>query len=211
MGFTERLVQDNTGAWQAAVGHRFVRELFAGSIDDAVLADYLVQDYQFCDAFVALLGAATATAPDLESRLPLARQLGAFAGDEYDYFTATFDQLGVPESDRTRPQLKPVTADFIALMRRATRSGSYPHALGVLVVAELLYRDWATSISTWPSAPKHRGWVEVHNNPEFNSWVDWLVNQLDHHEPADDVTRNGVATTFSRAVELELAFFDACY
>jgi len=211
MRFVERLVHDNATAWRAAVGHRFVRELFAGTLDDAVLADYLVQDYQFCDAFVALLGAATATAPDLTARLPLARQLGAFAGDENDYFTETFDELGVPETDRTRPQLKPVTADFIAVMQRATQGGSYPQALAVLVVAELLYRDWATQIPTWPSQPKHRGWIEVHNNPDFNAWVDWLVDQLDRHEPSDEPTRSEVANTFARAVELELAFFDACY
>ena len=36
-------------AWDAAVDHRFVWELFAGAIDDRVLADYLIQDYQFFD------------------------------------------------------------------------------------------------------------------------------------------------------------------
>ena len=176
-----------------------------------MLADYLVQDYQFCDAFVALLGAATATAPDLASRLPLARQLGAFAGDENDYFTATFDELGVADADRRHPRLEPVTADFIAVMNQAAQSRSYPQAIAVLVVAELLYRDWATSIPDWPTEPKHRGWIEVHNNPDFNAWVDWLVDQLDHHEPGDPETRQAVAEIFARAVELELAFFDACY
>lgn len=71
-------------SWSAAVGHRFVSELFDGSLEDGRLAAYLVQDYQFCDAFVALLGAATASAPDLASRLPFARQLGFFAADEND-------------------------------------------------------------------------------------------------------------------------------
>lgn len=211
MGFVDDLVQANRGAWDAAVGHHFVRELFAGTLDDDVLADYLVQDYQFCDAFVALLGAATASAPDLAARLPFARQLGAFAGDENDYFTATFDELGVSNADRTQPTVKPVTAEFIALMESTTADRSYPHAVAVLVVAELLYRDWATSNPAWPTEPKHRGWIEVHDNPDFNAWVDWLVAELDRHEPADPAVGADVAATFKRAVDLELAFFDACF
>lgn len=211
MGFVNRLKLANATSWHAATGHRFVDQLFAGTLDDAVLADYLVQDYQFCDAFVALLGSATATAPDMAARLPFARQLGAFADDENDYFTATFDELGVPAAERTQPTLKPVTTEFIALMTDATRRRSYPHALAVLVVAELLYRDWATRDQPWPRAAKHHGWVRVHNNPDFNAWVDWLVDQLDRHEPAEQALSDDVAATFARAVELELAFFDACY
>ena len=211
MGYVDDLRQANTTTWTAAVEHRFVTELFAGTLDDDRLAGYLVQDYQFCDAFVALLGAATLTAPDLATRLPYARQLGAFAGDENDYFTATFDELGVSSQDRTQPALRPVTVQFIELMHEAATSRSYAQAVAVLVVAELLYRDWATTDLSWPDAPKHRGWVAVHNNPDYNAWVDWLVDQLDRHEPGDPDAHADVAAVFRRAVELELAFFDACY
>src|SRR5690606_17594012 len=42
--YTERLRAGTEPAWTRAVEHRFVRELCAGSVDDAVLANYLVQD-----------------------------------------------------------------------------------------------------------------------------------------------------------------------
>jgi thiaminase/transcriptional activator TenA len=42
------------------VGHRFVKELFAGSVPDAVMARYLIQDHRFLDSFLTLLGAALA-------------------------------------------------------------------------------------------------------------------------------------------------------
>ena len=209
--FVQQLKAASGPAWSAAVGHRFVTELFEGTIDDGRLATYLVQDYQFCDAFVALLGAATASAPDLTSRLPFARQLGFFAADENDYFTATFDELGVSEADRTDPDLWLVTRAFIALMREAAATRSYAGALAVLVVAELLYRDWATSDLPWPTAPKHRGWVEVHATPAFTTWVDWLVAELDTHVPADASERDLASEFFARAVALELAFFDSVY
>jgi thiaminase/transcriptional activator TenA len=210
-GFLESLLATTRATWQAAVEHRFVDELFAGTLADDRLAAYLVQDYQFCDAFVALLGAATATAPDLATRLPFARQLGAFATEENGYFEQTFDALGISDDLRTAPQLRPVTRDFTELMETATRSRSYPQAVAVLTVAELLYRDWAARPLPWPEDPRHRGWIEVHNNPQYNAWVDWLVAQLDAAEPADAGERERVRAAFTRAVELELAFFDACY
>ena len=43
--------------WQAAIQHRFVDEIFAGTLSSEHLRHYLVQDYQFVDRFVALLGA----------------------------------------------------------------------------------------------------------------------------------------------------------
>ena len=52
-----------------------------------VLARYLVQDYQFCDPFTALLGQGCASAPALPERLVFARQLGMFADDENTYLS----------------------------------------------------------------------------------------------------------------------------
>jgi thiaminase (transcriptional activator TenA) len=210
-GLVDPLLSANEATWRAAIEHRFVDELFAGTLEDDRLAGYLIQDYQFCDAFVALLGAATATAPGLSSRLAYAGQLGAFAADENTYFTQTFDELGVAEDLRTQPELRPVTREFAALMLEAAGSRSYPRAVAVLVVAERLYRDWAARPLPWPDRPRHRGWIEVHNNPQFNAWVDWLSAELDRAEPDDPDERSHVEQDFARAVELELAFFDACY
>ncbi len=211
---SNRLRLRATADWEAAVGHRFVDELLAGTLDDAVLTTYLVQDYQFCDAFVALLGAATATAPDLATRLVFARQLGFFAADENTYFVDSFDALGVREQDRVAPELTSATRDFDAVMREAAASRSYPAALAVLVVAEWLYLDWATRPDADPAAatrPEHLGWVDLHRGPDFTAWVDFLRTQLDTHEPADPAEADLVTSLFDRAVRCELAFFDAAY
>lgn len=58
--FAGRLRTASDDQWQASVQHRFVEEFFAGMVSDEVLARYLVQDYQFSDAFVAILGACVA-------------------------------------------------------------------------------------------------------------------------------------------------------
>ena len=45
VGFAEELRQSCISDWNACVKHRFVNEIFDGSLSDAVLRKYLVQDY----------------------------------------------------------------------------------------------------------------------------------------------------------------------
>ncbi|MDI2034435.1 TenA family protein [Paenarthrobacter nitroguajacolicus] len=212
MGFANELRNQYAEDWNAAVNHPFVDQLLDGSLSDGRLRRYLIQDYQFCDAFTALLGQAVASAPSLPSRLVFAGVLGGFASDENTYFQDCFNELGVPEADRSAPALEPVTQDFDNLMRSALASRSYPDVLAVLLVAEWLYGDWAARAgdpASWPAAPKHSEWIRLHNNPEYNAWVAWLRDEFDAVEPASPDVRNRVSETFREAVRLERAFFDA--
>src|SRR5271156_2727772 len=74
--FTETLRDASEPGWSDAVGHPFVKELFAGAVPDAVLARYLIQDHRFLDSFLTLLGAALASAHTFEARLRFGRFIG---------------------------------------------------------------------------------------------------------------------------------------
>jgi thiaminase/transcriptional activator TenA len=58
------------------VRHRFVEELFAGAVLNAVIARYLIQDHRFLDSFLTLLGAVLASADTFEAKLRFARFIG---------------------------------------------------------------------------------------------------------------------------------------
>lgn len=210
---TERLRAAAEPDWSAAVTHRFVRELAAGTLDRAVMRRYLVQDYQFLDAFVALLGAAIHAAPALPQRLPLGRFLGMVASEENTYFQRSFDALGVPEAERSAPALAAPTAGFQALMREAAASGRYGAMVAVLTVAEWVYLCWAAPLAGRdPGWFVFREWIELHSGPGFEAWVGFLRDELDRaHAAADAAGRAEIAALFRRAVALERAFFDAAY
>jgi thiaminase/transcriptional activator TenA len=210
---TERLRAAAEPDWSAAVTHRFVRELAAGTLDRAVMRRYLVQDYQFLDAFVALLGAAIHAAPALPQRLPLGRFLGMVASEENTYFQRSFDALGVPEAERSAPALAAPTAGFQALMREAAASGRYGAMVAVLTVAEWVYLCWAAPLAGRdPGWFVFREWIELHSGPGFEAWVGFLRDELDRaHTAADPAGRAEIAALFRRAVALERAFFDAAY
>jgi thiaminase/transcriptional activator TenA len=209
VSFSDRLRTANLATWTAAVEHRFVDELWAGTVDPAVLRRYLVQDFQFCDAFLALMGGAVAACDDAAARVVHARQVGLVAGDEHDFFHAAFDTLGVPAADRVSPTPAAPTRGFTALMDSAREEAGYPEILAVLLVAEWLYLDWATRDQEPPADPIAREWIDLHRGPAFEAWVGFLRAELDRVAPEADVER--VGRRFAEAVELERAFFDAAY
>src|SRR5467141_2271316 len=71
--FTETMRAESEAGWSHAVQHRFVNELFAGAVPDAVMARYLIQDHRFLDSFLVLLGAALASADTFAARLRFGR------------------------------------------------------------------------------------------------------------------------------------------
>ncbi|AFK52673.1 TenA family protein [Tistrella mobilis] len=199
--------------WSAVTGHRFTDELIAGTLDDAVLARYLVQDHRFIDAFVALLGAAIASADRFEARIPLCRFAAMVTSDENDYFLRAFKALGVDEAMRADLPDHPATATFKALMAEARLTADYACCLAVLVVAEWSYLSWAERAGgRLPPRFEHAEWITLHDNPFFREFVGWLVSELDRvGAMLDDAARARVEDLFRRAVAAERAFFDAAY
>jgi thiaminase (transcriptional activator TenA) len=211
--FSSQLRELTGPTWDAAVGHRFVDEIWRGELDGDVLTTYFVQDHQFVDAFLALMGAAVATADRADARVVHARQLGIIAGPENDFFARALDTLDVPLADRTHPELREPTSAFIALMDDARTSADYVSCLAVLLVAEWLYLDWATRPdATPPDEPLQYEWIGLHSGPAFTGWVEFLRAEFDRvSEGLDPAHRERVQELFVRAVDHELAFFDAAY
>jgi thiaminase (transcriptional activator TenA) len=207
--FTKTLRAASEPAWSDAVGHRFVKELFAGAVPDAVMARYLIQDHRFLDSFLTLLGAALASADTFAARLHFGRFIGIASGEENTYFLRAFDALGVTEDRRAADPDTPPTAGFKAIMLEAAQTRNYAAALSVLVVTEWLYLDWASRApSPRPDNFVHAEWIALHDGPVLRGFVDFLRSELDRVGPAEaDLCRD----FFRRAVALELSFFDAAY
>ncbi|HZU89894.1 MAG TPA: TenA family protein [Stellaceae bacterium] len=207
--FTETLRALSEPHWSQAVGHRFVTELFAGTVPDAVMARYLIQDHRFLDSFLILLGAALAGADTFAARLRFGRFIGMVSSEENTYFLRAFAALGVTEARRAAdPDTEP-SAGFKAIMREAADTRSYAAALAVLVVTEWLYLDWASRApKPLPDNFVQGEWIRLHDSPALRDFVDFLRAELDRVGPMEaELCRD----FFRRTVALELAFFEAAY
>ncbi|MGO1079339.1 TenA family protein [Inquilinus sp. CA228] len=207
--FTETLRATSEPNWTEAVRHRFISDLFAGAVPDAVMVHYLVQDHRFLDSFLMLLGAAMASADTFEARLRFGRFTGLVSGEENTYFLRAFEALGTTSEQRVGIPDTQATAGFKAIMCQAAVTRSYPAALSVLTAAEWLYLDWAMRAPR--SLPKnfiYAEWIMLHDNTGFRAFVDFLRAELDRVGPTE---RNLCVDFFRRTVALERSFFDAVY
>ena len=204
------LLKRSQDDWQAAVNHRFVKELFEGTIENEVLKEYLIQDYHFFDAFLSMLGACVAHADKLESKLRFAKQLGFLEADEDGYFQKAFRELKVSEKDYLEVTLYPVTKDFQKLMYSAVDSSDYAQLLVMLVIAEGLYLDWGSKDLPLPESYLHQEWINLHRGHFFTEWVQFLVDELNRvGKGREDLTE--LQQRWNQAVALELTFFDIGY
>ncbi len=205
-----QFLKDSQLDWQAAINHRFVKELFEGRIEDNVLKTYLIQDYHFFDAFLSMLGACVAHADKLDAKLRFAKQLGFLEADEDGYFQKAFQELGVKEKDYLHVTLHPVTRDFQKLMYSAVDSSDYAQLLVMLVIAEGLYLDWGSKDLPLPKRYVHQKWINLHKGPLFEEWVQFLVDEL-NRVAGNRADHTELQKRWNQAVSLELAFFDIGY
>src|SRR5947208_4127487 len=98
--FTETMRAASEAGWSHAVQHRFVNELFAGAVPDAVMARYLIQDHRFLASFLVFLGPALGRADPFAARLGFGRSIGMVPAEETTYFLRAFEPLGVTEPRR---------------------------------------------------------------------------------------------------------------
>ncbi len=178
-------------------------------------AAYMVQDYGFVDPFTALIGHAIGHAPSMADRVVLGQFMGMLTSDENSTFQRTFEAFGVS----ARADHLPATRDFRHLLHevgmggQASASGRYAEILAVLVVTEWLYLAWATRISrTEGLHPLMGEWIDLHDNPDFQAFVDWLRQRLDEEAAGlDDTDFSRMAERFRETVAKELAFHDAVH
>lgn len=200
--------------WDAAVEHRFIRDLVADTIDDGVYARYLTLDYAFINDLTATVGHAVSVAPGMPEKTRFAQFLGVLTDEENDYFLRSFDAFGLPAPTFDDPVEHSVLADFAGLMARQRVAGSYLDILAVLVPVEWVYLTWATdAVASGRPLPERfylAEWITLHADDGFRDFVEWMRSEFDReasHADADARTRAEAA--FTEALRLEAAFFDA--
>ncbi|WP_198319393.1 TenA family protein [Actinopolyspora erythraea] len=209
--FTEWMRRRSEPDFGAVVAHPFTDALFEGAVPRERMRGYLVQDYQFVDLFLALLGAGMARADRHASRLRIAGGVAVLTGVEDDYFRRAFDALEVPERERNAPERDGATVAFRELLGDTAERGGYADVLTVLTVAEWSYLEWASRApDRLPGDFVQAEWITLHNGPDFAEWVRWLRGELDRVAgELDERERARCLRLFQLATRYERDFFDA--
>lgn len=217
MTVTAQLKRKYAALWNAAIDHRFITELGAGTLSRERFSRYFVQDYIFINDLVKMAGLAVAKAPDNRSARPVEQFLNAMLGAEDALFIDAFKTLGVAEDEYSGAEALPTTAAFGNFLVRLAYEGTFREICTAMLATEGVYLAWGDRLRADGADPAasgsdlgrfYRDWIDLHTDDALGPIVRYLATVIDQAEPTE-VPR--LEAIFERALHYEVAFWDMAY
>lgn len=207
---SDDILAENADVLAAMLGHRFVRDIKANRLSDAVFRRYLVYEAGFVETAIDIFALAVAKSHSIEQRRWLIGVLDALANEQIGYFEQTFEKLGITASD---VPTDPRVAAFGDGMLNFARRGDVADILAAMFAAEWMYWTWCREAAGCAiTDPILKAWVELHAADAFAEQAHWLKRQLDALGPGlDGAARQRLSRIFGEAMQLEIGFHDAAY
>ena len=187
----------------AALAHPFVRGLADGTLPLERFQDYVAQDAVFLEGFARAYALALAHSPDRDALL-------AFA----DLVTGVREELRLHEgyaqrwgAATTGVQAAPATRAYLDFLLGTAALGGVARTCAAMTPCMRLYAHLGSALAAAGEGLQgpYGDWVRTYADPGFEELAAGLEAMLDRFAP-DPAT---VRADYRRAVELELAFFDA--
>jgi thiaminase/transcriptional activator TenA len=191
------------GAWEAAVGHPFVRGLGDGSLDEAAFRFYIRQDYAFLIDYGRLLSLGAARAPRLAEMRKFAALASSVLETEMELHRAFAASWGVTDLDAV--SVEPATAGYCNFLLRVASLGDFSELAAAVLPCMWTYAEIGASLA--PTSDRYREWIDMYASAEFAELAEWARSIVD--EVAGDSDR--MAAAFAASCEHEVRFWDAAY
>jgi thiaminase/transcriptional activator TenA len=200
MSLAAALWRANADLAETAVNHRFVRGIAAGTVPREMFAAYIAQDDFFLEADARSYALALARSPDRPTLLGFADLLGGVRTEMSMHHTYAPDDDSGPAPSGPAPATVAYT-DFLLSVAAHNGVGL---TCAAMTPCMRLYAHLGSALRGSPS-DVYAAWIASYAAPQFHALAKRLESLLDTH--ADDCPQ--VRDAYRRAMELELAFFDA--
>ncbi|TFG66862.1 MAG: hypothetical protein E4H28_00530 [Gemmatimonadales bacterium] len=204
--FGDRQVERNRQLWDRMLGHSLLRKMRDGTIDDGRFVGWMRQDYLFVQSAIPFLAALIPRGP-ASHWLPLARAIGTLER-EVRLFEEQARSLGVKLKGAKPSQ---TVHAFNQFLLETAQQSSYEEAYAGLYAAHRATHESFKFVKSGlspdsPVKPFVKNWA----GREFGFYLGYLGRELDGlAAAANPDTLDGMANTFERVIQHEIAFFDA--
>lgn len=186
----------------AALAHPFVRGLADGSLPLEQFRGYVAQDALFLEGFARAYALALAHSPDRDSLLGFA-DLVTGVREELRLHEGYAQRWGAP----TDAEQAPATRAYLDFLLGTAALGGVARTCAAMTPCMRLYAHLGSALAAAGEGLQgpYSDWVRTYADPGFEELAAGLEAMLDRFAPDPAAVR----THYRRAVELELAFFDA--
>lgn len=169
-------------AWQASFDHPFVRALADGSLGAERFRFYQMQDARYLEAFAdaSSLVSTRCTRPADKLWFIEAAQLALVV--EGELHAGYGEKLGYGLDDIAALELTPNNRAYQNHMIATAQRGTLAEAVAALTPCPWLYIDLGQhlerKLGTIPDKHPYADWLRMYSDPEFNEYMDNLLERL---------------------------------
>jgi thiaminase/transcriptional activator TenA len=187
----------------ACLAHPFVQGIASGDLPLERFRVYVAQDAYFLEAFARGYALALARCPDREG-IGVLKDLLVGVFEELELHQAYAERWGISLS----PEPLPATSAYCDFLLGTASLEPSGHTVAAMTPCMRLYAFLGQELVAVldPESP-YREWVKTYSAPEVDALASRLEQLLDRY--AGDPER--LARLYRRAMELELAFFQAAW
>jgi thiaminase/transcriptional activator TenA len=202
-GLAGRLWASNGDLAERCLRSPFVQGLALGTLPRAAFCGYVAQDAYFLESFARAYALAIAHSPDRDSLIAFSELLQGVL-DELQLHGGYAARWGIDLSATTP---LPATSAYTGFLLDTARRGDAGLISAAMTPCLRLYAWLGQQLRAQVGHPGHAyaDWIDTYADPAFEALACRLERLLDRLAPP----AGAVEAIYRRAMELELAFFDA--
>ena len=212
MSFSDTLLEVGQDVWTAQKDHPFVRELAAGTLDEAAFEHWVKQDYRYLQDYARLFAIAGAKATDeatMTHLLGVAHQVLDHEMDLHRDFAADY---GISVAELEAVEKAPTCVAYTSFLIRTAYEGSIAEIAAALYPCMQGYLDVADHMSEL-AEEEHRytPFIEMYTGDDFREATEWCRELVDRCGEQYPGRHDAMVEAFLTSAKLEHQFWEMAY
>src|SRR3954451_20358502 len=212
-GFSREAWSGNAGLYEAIRTMSFNADLAAGVLNEARFRHYITQDAHYLVGFGRALALAAAKAPNPDRIVQFAKGAEVAIVVERALHGSFFAQFAVTPEVFAQTPLLPTCHHYVSYLLATAYAEPYEVVLGALLPCFWIYAEVGRDIHARAATPNaYQAWIDTYAGEEFHHAVQAVIAATDEvAQAAAPALRERMHEAFTRATQLEWAFWDSAY
>ncbi|RQH01379.1 thiaminase II [Natrarchaeobius oligotrophus] len=212
MSFSDYLLEEGTDVWEAQLNHPFVRELAAGTLDEAAFEHWVKQDYRYLLDYARLFSIAGAKARDEQTMTHLLGVAHEVLDHEMDLHRSFAADYGISRAELETVEKAPTCVAYTSFLVRTAYEGSIAEIAAALYPCMQGYLDVAEHMADL-AEEEHRytPFIETYTGEEFREATAWCREFVDDCGERYPGEHEAMTDAFLTSARLEYRFWEMAY
>ena len=214
--FAETCIEAAGDSWGASFDHPFVHALAEGTLDTERFKFYQMQDARYLEAFSDASALISTRCSDPDDKLwfiDAARLALVAEGELHEGYG---EKLGYDAEDIAEIELTPNNRAYQDHMISTAQRGTLVEAVAALTPCPWLYIEIGQRLEAVmgdvPEDHPYADWLEMYRDPEFNEYMDNLLERLQRFaDAADQSARDRAKRAFRASIRYEWMFWEQAW